>query len=232
MRLETWKKYTEWPLTGLAIVFLILYSIQVISNLPESKTALINISIQIIWVAFIIDYTVQLTLAPNRKTWFWKNSYQLVIIALPMLRPLRLLRLLSLLKLLQQIAFKALQGKLVVYVISTAFFLVYMGALEVLDAEQNAPHANIKNFGDAIWWATTTITTVGYGDYYPVTLTGRLVAVGLMISGVAVVGVVTASLASWLVSQINASAIQAEKQQDQKVLDAIQAINDKIDKSI
>jgi voltage-gated potassium channel len=232
MRLETWKKYTEWPLTGLAIIFLILYSIQVISNLPESKTAVINMSIQIIWVAFILDYIVQLTLASNRKMWFWKNSYQLAIIALPMLRPLRLLRLLSLLKLLQQIAFKALQGKLLVYVISTAFFLVYMGALGVLDAEQNAPHSNIKNFGDAIWWATTTITTVGYGDYYPVTLTGRLVAVGLMVSGVAVVGVVTASLASWLVSQINANSIQNEKQQEQKILDAIQAINDKIDKSI
>jgi len=231
MRLETWKKYTEWPLTGLAIAFLILYSIQVISNLPENKTALINVSIQIIWVAFIVDYIIQLTLAPNRKTWFWKNSYQLVIIALPMLRPLRLLRLLSLLKLLQQIAFKALQGKLVIYVISTAFFLVYMGALGVLDAEQNAPNANIKNFGDAIWWATTTITTVGYGDYYPITLTGRLVAVGLMVSGVAVVGVVTASLASWLVGQINTNTIQTEEQQDQKILDAIEELNKRIDKS-
>lgn len=104
-----------------------------------------------------------------------------------------------------------------------------MGALGVLDAEQNDPNANIKNFGDAIWWATTTITTVGYGDYYPVTLTGRLVAVGLMISGVAVVGVVTASLASWLVAQINTNSVKEDDMHERKLLTLIQKLNDKID---
>ena len=65
---------------------------------------------------------------------------------------------------------------------------------------QRAP--NVRTFGDAVWWALTTITTVGYGDHYPVTLTGRFVAGGLMVAGIALLGVVTASIASWLIERV------------------------------
>jgi voltage-gated potassium channel len=72
----------------------------------------------------------------------------------------------------------------------------------VLDAERSEPSASIKNFGDAVWWAVTTITTVGYGDRYPVTGTGRVAGVGLMLGGIALLGVVTAALASWFVEHV------------------------------
>lgn len=72
-----------------------------------------------------------------------------------------------------------------------------------LDAEQAAPGANIKTPGDALWWAATTVTTVGYGDRYPVTTQGRLIAVALMVVGIAMVGAITASVAAWLVSQVD-----------------------------
>jgi voltage-gated potassium channel Kch len=62
--------------------------------------------------------------------------------------------------------------------------------------------ANIGSFGDALWWASTTVTTVGYGDHYPVTTEGRFIAVALMVVGIAVVGAVTASVATWMVSQV------------------------------
>jgi voltage-gated potassium channel len=74
--------------------------------------------------------------------------------------------------------------------------------LAVLDVEANAPGSNLTTIGDALWWAMTTITTVGYGDHYPVTVMGRCVAAGLMIGGVAVLGVVTASVASWMVQSV------------------------------
>ena len=64
------------------------------------------------------------------------------------------------------------------------------------------PESKIHTLGDALWWATTTVTTVGYGDLSPVTPMGKLVAVALMIGGIALVGSVTATLASWIVQRV------------------------------
>jgi len=129
-----------------------------------------------------------------------------VIVALPFFRPLRLLRLVTLLSVLHRTVGETLRGRVVTYVAGSAALLVFVGALAVLDVEQWAPDAKIRTFGDALWWATATITTVGYGDMYPVTTIGRLVAAALMMSGIAVLGVVTASIASWLVQRVEDTA--------------------------
>ncbi len=70
----------------------------------------------------------------------------------------------------------------------------------VLSVEEGAD-SSIESFGDALWWATTTITTVGYGDTYPVTGPGRGVAAFLMISGIALFGVLTANIAAFFVER-------------------------------
>ena len=85
---------------------------------------------------------------------------------------------------------ESLRGRVATYVAGSAALLVF-GALAVLDAEQSVPDAKILTFGDALWWAVTTITTVGYGDLDPVTAVGRAVAVALMLSGIAVTGAVS-----------------------------------------
>jgi voltage-gated potassium channel len=68
--------------------------------------------------------------------------------------------------------------------------VLFVAALAVLQAERGHPGGNIESFGDALWWAVTTVTTVGYGDRFPVTTTGRFVAGGLMLAGIALLGVV------------------------------------------
>ena len=124
------------------------------------------------------------------------------MIVLPLLRPLRLLRLIPLLSVLNRRAQTGLRGRVAIYVAGGASLLAFVAAIAVLDVERSSPDANITDFGDAIWWAVTTMTTVGYGDRYPVTSIGRLVAFALMVGGIALLGTVTATLASWLVERV------------------------------
>ena len=95
-----------------------------------------------------------------------------------------------------------IRGKVIAYTVCGAVVLVYAGSLAILQAERYQPGAKITGFGDAVWWAVTTVTTVGYGDLAPVTTMGRVVAVALMIGGITLVGTVTATLASWIVQRV------------------------------
>ncbi|HCN21339.1 MAG TPA: hypothetical protein DIT15_03685, partial [Arthrobacter bacterium] len=167
---------SEWPLLAAAVLFLAAYSVQVIANLPEARSGPIEAVIWITWAAFGADYAMNLLLALRRGRWFLRNLHELLIVVLPVLRPLRLLRLITLLQLMHRAAGSALRGRIIAYVLSAAALLTYAGALAALDVEQNTAGANITTFGGALWWAVATSTTVGYGDFYPVTQLDRFVA--------------------------------------------------------
>ena len=213
----SWRSRTEWPLAAAAILFLLIYSIQVISQPEQDLRQILEILTWVIWTVFLIDYLVNFWLAPNRRQWFVHNLHELLIVVLPMLRPLRLLRLITLLRALNRAGGRALRGRILMYVLASAGILSYAAALAVLDIERTDSDANITSLGDALWWAMTTITTVGYGDHYPVTDTGRLIAAALMIGGIAVLGVVTASLASWLVESVAAETAADVEVADESV---------------
>lgn len=202
MTLEQWERASEWPLIIISVLFLAAYSAQVLAS--ESVAQIAGWFMMTTWALFLIDYGISLWLAPQRLNWFFKHLHELAIVLLPMLRPLRLLRLVTLIGVLQRVAGNALRGRVVTYVIAASALLTYIGALAMYDAEKTAPDASIHSFAEAAWWAIVTITTVGYGDLYPVTTTGRLIAVGLMIGGIALLGIVTATLASWLVDKVSA----------------------------
>ena len=121
---------------------------------------------------------------------------------LPFFRPLRLLSLAVVVTSLQQAVGHTIRGRVIVYTACGASIAVYAAALAILDVEGNNPDAKIRTLGDALWWASTTVTTVGYGDLHPVTGPGRLVAVALMVGGITLLGLVTATLASWIVERV------------------------------
>ena len=79
--------------------------------------------------------------------------------------------------------------------------IILVGALLVRSVEEGAGEANIRSVADALWWAVTTVTTVGYGDKYPTTGAGRLLAAGLMLLGIGLFGILTASLSSFFVAE-------------------------------
>ena len=205
------------PLAAAAILFLVVYSVQVIAQPERTLDQMLEVLTWTIWAVFLIDYVVNLWLAPQRGPWFVRNLHELLIVVLPTLRPLRLLRLITLLRALNRAGGNALRGRTLMYVLASAAVLSYAAALAVLDIERADPEANITTLGDALWWAMTTITTVGYGDHYPVTDTGRLIAAALMIGGIAVLGVVTASLASWLVESVAAETAAEVEVADESI---------------
>ena len=116
-----------------------------------------------------------------------------------MLRPLRLLRLISFGSLvLEKVSIGKSLG-ITIKVILTTLFFGYIAAIQITIVERSSPSGNIKNFGDGLWWAFTTITTVGYGDRYPTTTEGRVLAVCLMVLGISLLGVISATIAAWFV---------------------------------
>ena len=209
-RLRAWERATEWPLTGAAVVFLGAYAWEVLTNAQGGAKNAAELVIDVVWALFGVDYLVRLALAPSRGRWFLHHLPDLAVIALPILRPLRLLRLVTLVGIMQRSAGTALRGRITLYTAGSAALLIFTSALATLDAERNEPGSSIRTFGQALWWALTTITTIGYGDTFPVSTEGRFIAALLMIGGVALIGVVTATLASWIVSLVEEESAEQE----------------------
>ena len=208
--LSAWERRSEWPLTAIALAFLAVYAWEVVADLHGAARAGTELAMDVMWAVFIADYLVRLALAPQRGRWFVRHLFDLAVVALPVLRPLRLVRLIALIRVLHRGAGMALRGRITAYTASGVTLLVLVSSLAVLDAERGAPGTPIRTYGEAVWWALATITTVGYGDLAPVTAVGRWAAVLLMIGGVALAGVVTATLASWIVSLVAEESAEQE----------------------
>ncbi|QJC22377.1 potassium channel family protein [Arcanobacterium buesumense] len=202
-RVEKWERQSECPMVILALIFLVLYTWEVICEVTGPTRFTIDVVMNIIWGLFIADYAVRFVLATPKRPWFIRNLFDLAIVLLPLLRPLRLLRLLAFVKILGRKVSISFRGKIIVYAVSAVTMLVFISAIAVLDTERHAPGTMLASFGDALWWAFVTITTVGYGDLFPVTTTGRIIALLLMVGGIALTGIVTATLASWIVENVS-----------------------------
>jgi voltage-gated potassium channel len=201
--IAAWDRRVDWWLTGLAVVFLAGYAWQVLDTSigPVGRTVL-EVVLTGTWVIFGLDYLVRIALARRRWRYVRTHLLDLVILALPMFRQLRALRIITVISVLNRQLRGDFRGRVAVYVAASVVLVGFVASLAVLDAERDVPDASITTFGDAVWWTITTISTVGYGDRYPVTFEGRMVAVSLMVAGIALLGVVTASIASWFVETV------------------------------
>lgn len=203
-------------MAALAVLFLAVYATEVLAIGASHPLHLtLRVADYTIWAIFVAEFFVRVSLTTRRGRYVLRHLPDLAMLALPFLRSLRVLRLIPLLRALNRWVADSLRGRVVVYGSTTAVLLVFTGALAVLDVERDQPGATITSFGTALWWACVTITTVGYGDYVPVTVAGRLVAVGIMVGGVMLVGAVTASFATWLIERL-----RVEEEVEQAATDA------------
>ena len=206
-QLEEW---TERPLTVLALLLIPLimapYLLELSNQTQDTLTALDYL----IWGVFAAVLIAKVAIALDRGRYLLNHKVEVLLVALPMLRPLRATRVFSGVRGLRvvvaglaairvMIGFRRIQaGQGVRFVLASGLIVVVVAGCMVTVLERNHPESNIRTLPDGLWWAVTTVTTVGYGDTFPHSSGGRGVGVALMLTGIGLFGVLTASLAALL----------------------------------
>lgn len=199
----------DFVITILSIYVLGALALDTFTVLDEEVSKLIGYFDYLICAVFFFEFWYRLFTAENKwqyLKWGWVD----LISAIPMIDAFRTARLVKLVRIIRIIkAYRSVQ-QLLTYLfhnrvkgtfasaILTAVLMLIFSAIAILKVE-TLPESNIKTAEDAIWWAFVTITTVGYGDKYPITSEGRIVAAILMTVGVGLFGTFTAYISSWFV---------------------------------
>lgn len=207
------RKLTTYDLViGILAIFSLIILIPLIfGHLSPSTADVLNELENTLCIVFLFDFFRSLRLAPKKWAYFLKGGGWLDLLgSIPfapfaIFRIARLFRVVRLLRKvsggeLRRIITRRLAQSTLLFTLVIALLLVFIISGIVLYAEQGDPNANIKTYHDAVWWAFVTITTVGYGDYYPVTTLGQSMAVILMFFGLGIIGVLSSYLATTFIS--------------------------------
>jgi voltage-gated potassium channel len=220
----------------LSVVILGALGAETVFNLPKQVSDILQTLDTLVCVLLLVDFGYRLYKAESKLAfmkWGWIDLIA-SIPNIPILRMGRLIRILRVIRLLrairatQKISSVFLHNKFktgVTSVALTAFLLIVFCSIGILICEQQDPDANIKTAGDAFWWSVSTITTVGYGDVYPVTAEGRILAAVLMFSGIGMFGILSGLMSSFFVGQNRVQIVQEEN----KILARLEKLEEKID---
>jgi voltage-gated potassium channel len=223
---------------SLAIIPLLI--VPLVADLSHAtETAFFSLD-WIIWALFAVEYGIRLYLAPEKSRFVRSNIIDLVVVVIPFLRPLRVARSARLLRLiaLARVGVFLLRGLAAVRAVLTRHKLHYsllivtivtLGAgVLVWVVETDEPDPNIESVGDGLWWAITTLTTVGYGDRFPTSPMGRGIAVVLMLVGVGLLGLLAATLASIFIGRDRVEEPEPNPEL-REVLDRLERIERRLD---
>jgi voltage-gated potassium channel len=214
-RFENFEAKAEMPMLVLATLLVPIVLMPLVEDLsPMSLFALEVIGV-IIWAGFVVEYAILWYLAPRKWEMVRTHKLDLALAILPLLRPLRMARILRLVRAgsagaraliaIRRLARRPGFGTVGGVVAAT----ILIGGTFTTIAEHNQPDSTIDGFGDGLWWAFVTCTTVGYGDEVPITLSGRVTAVTLMLTGISALSILTANVATMFI------AGEADKDTDQ-----------------
>jgi len=207
------KHFSGWDFVILvfSIFSLALLPIQMLYKGSEDILQIVDSADYVLCSFFFADFVKQFIQAKGARLAYMKYGWIDLLSSIPIIPGAalgRIFRILRILKVIRQVSklsditeglFRNPTAGAFAVTSVLAVSTVFMSAFLVLEAECNVAGAKIKNAGDALWWAVTTVTTVGYGDRFPVSTEGRMLAVLLMLTGISLVGVITASVASWFV---------------------------------
>lgn len=196
----------------LSIYVLVALFIENVFSLPTDVIEILRFTDNVICLFFLTDFFIRLRAAEDKKL-FMKWGWIDLLSSIPMLdafrygrivrvvRVLRILRAVRSTKIILFYVFRNRTQGTFSLVSAVSIILVIFGAIAMLQLEKGVDGSNIQNATDALWWAFVTITTVGYGDYYPVTYEGRVIAAILMTAGVGLFGTFTGFVASWFLEE-------------------------------
>lgn len=203
---------------------------------PEISSVLQKID-TLICIVFLADFAVRFYRAQSKLA-FMKWGWIDLLASIPnlpdlrwgrLVRALRIIRLIRALRATHRVTTVLLKNKVrggVASVVLMAGLLVIFSSIGILICEQSDPQSNIKTADDAVWWSVTTITTVGYGDKYPVTSEGRFLAMILMVCGVGLFGGLSGLVASVFVGTKEKGIVAEEN----KILARLEKLEEKIDR--
>ncbi|WP_405527442.1 potassium channel family protein [Streptomyces canus] len=203
-RLRRWEQRTGGWLIALATVYLTAYAVPILApGLPLAWRHAAETVTFVIWALLAVEFVLRFAVAGSRWQFVKVRLFDLATLLLPPLRPLRLVTVVFMVVRRNASTLGRIRLRLGTYVAACTALLLFLSSLTILDVERRNPDASITTFGDALWWSITTVTTVGYGDLYPTTTQGRLIAIALMVGGIALAGLVTATLASWFMDRFS-----------------------------
>lgn len=193
---------------ALSIIALFVVSALLFAPLNEEvRKTLVGIDF-IICSVFILQWFIDF-FRSSYKMNFVKHRWLDMVASLPMIESLRYVRIFSILRVIlvirsgHSVVRQLSQNKHETTLASILLLMVILltvGSSMMIFIEQQSPAANIKDGGDALWWALVTISTVGYGDHYPVTTAGKLLAASLIICGVGLFGMISGLITSMIVA--------------------------------
>jgi len=238
-------------LLSLILSFMALFVISGLLFLPisqETRQVLIGLDFLICSI-FLLQLLIDLIRSADRMQ-FMKRHWIDFIASVPMIEPLRFARIFHILRvilvirssrgLVQQL-FTNRKETTVASILLLLVVLMTLGSSSMLFIEGHSPEANIKTGGEALWWALVTISTVGYGDHYPVTEGGKILASALIICGVGLFGMISGLITSIITSPTKRQSLLAaekEKQmtemleQQQKLLSRLEKLESKMNRDL
>ena len=198
------ERVTKYPMAVLGIAWLVIAIIIGTKTVQGTAPAVLVGTLFVLWVILLIEYLVRLVITPDRRGYLRRRWVEPATVVVPPLQGWHFIGIEKMCLLLHEGALRVsaiLRHHSLFRVLIAAAGTLFVGAWLVLLFEENAKGSNIHSYPDALWWAIVTVTTVGYGDRYPTTGGGRAVAVVLMLVGIGLIGVLTATVASVFVKE-------------------------------
>jgi voltage-gated potassium channel len=225
------EQVTKFPMTVLGVVWLVLAVVVLTTDVNSSASTAAVAVLFALWVIVLVEYLVRLVVTPDTRGYVKRRWVEPATVVVPVLQGWHIVGIerMSLLVREGELRARYILGhhslfRVLIAVVAT----IFLGSWLVLLFEEHAKGSNIHDYPDALWWGIVTVTTVGYGDRFPTTEGGRIVAVVLMLVGIGLIGTLTATVASVFIKEHTDAAKEEYKKGHADLGQQLSVISDRI----